>query len=208
MLKNILCFGDSNTYGYIAGSGERYPQGVRWTSVLADLLSERYKIFEAGCNNRACFVDHQDGEKFIGKKFITKYAQYDFDIIISAIGTNDLQKVYKPTQIELEQGFEEYINVIRENFNSKIIVLAPTVIKENVLNTWFADLFDEQSVKTSKSLAEIWQRVAYKSGCYYIDLSPKISPSEIDGLHFDEISHKVIGEELAKFIYCSFDVGQ
>lgn len=206
MTKNILCFGDSNTYGYIAGSGKRYPQGVRWTSVLAELLGDEYKIFEGGCNNRACFVEHIDGEKFIGKKFITKYAKYDIDIIISAIGSNDLQKFYKPSISELEQGFEEYINVIKENFDAKIIVLAPSLIKKNVLDTHFSYFFDEQSVKDSRLLPEIWKTVAEKTGCYYLDLNDKVSPSDVDGLHFYELGHKIIGEELAKFIDCSFCV--
>lgn len=208
MTKNILCFGDSNTFGYIAGSGERYPIGVRWTSVLGKLLGDGYKIFEGGCNNRACFVEHQDGEKFIGKKFITKYVKHNIDIIISAIGSNDLQKFYKPTREELEQGFEEYIGVIKSNFDAKIIVLAPSLIKEKVVNTWFGELFDEQSVKDSGLLAEVWKSVAEKTGCYYLNLNDKVSPSDVDGLHFDENAHKIIGQELAKFIDCSFDADQ
>lgn len=208
MAKNILCFGDSNTFGYIAGCGDRYPRGVRWTSLLADLLGEEYKIFEAGCNNRACFVEHQDGEKFIGKKFVTKYAQYDFDIIISAIGSNDLQKFYKPSKQELESGFEEYIKVIQSNFDSKIIVLASPFINENVLKCHFNYFFDEQSVKDSRLLPEIWKGVAERTGCYYLDLNDKVSVSDTDGLHFDETGHRVVAQELAKFIDCSFCAGQ
>ncbi|HKL80363.1 MAG TPA: hypothetical protein VJ888_08010 [Mobilitalea sp.] len=34
MLKNILCFGDSNTYGFIAGTGGRYSENIRWTRRL------------------------------------------------------------------------------------------------------------------------------------------------------------------------------
>ena len=112
MTKNVLCFGDSNTFGYIAGSGERYSKDVRWTALLGELLGNGYKIFEGGCNNRACFVNHQDGEKFIGKEFVKKYSKYGIDLIVSAIGTNDLQKFYNPSIKELEAGFEEYIDVV------------------------------------------------------------------------------------------------
>lgn len=208
MTKNILCFGDSNTFGYIPGCGKRYPIGVRWTSVLAESLGDGYKVFEGGCNNRACFVEHQDGEKFIGKKFITKYAKHNIDIIVSAIGSNDLQKFYKPTKTELEHGFEEYIKVIKSNFDAKVVVLAPSIIKNVVVDTWFGELFDEQSVRDSVLLAEVWKSVAEKTGCYYLDLNDKVSPSDIDGLHFDENTHKVIGQELARFIDCSFGAGQ
>ena len=37
MQKNILCFGDSNTWGYIPGTGERYAPEVRWPGGLRTL---------------------------------------------------------------------------------------------------------------------------------------------------------------------------
>ena len=37
-MKQIICFGDSNTYGYIPGTGKRYPWGIRWTSILNEKL--------------------------------------------------------------------------------------------------------------------------------------------------------------------------
>ena len=33
----VLCFGDSNTWGYIPGTGGRYASDVRWTGVLKQL---------------------------------------------------------------------------------------------------------------------------------------------------------------------------
>ena len=34
-MKQILCFGDSNTYGLIPGTtNQRYGWGTRWTSIL------------------------------------------------------------------------------------------------------------------------------------------------------------------------------
>ncbi len=31
MIINVLCYGDSNTYGYIPGAGGRYPRDVRYS---------------------------------------------------------------------------------------------------------------------------------------------------------------------------------
>lgn len=46
-MKQIVCFGDSNTYGYIPENGERYPWGVRWTSLLNEKLGYgKYHIEE------------------------------------------------------------------------------------------------------------------------------------------------------------------
>ena len=51
-MKQIICYGDSNTFGYIPGSGKRYPKDIRWTGVLSNLLGDEYKVIEEGCNNR------------------------------------------------------------------------------------------------------------------------------------------------------------
>ena len=37
-MTTVLCYGDSNTYGYIPCSGMRYPKDVRWTGRLQVLL--------------------------------------------------------------------------------------------------------------------------------------------------------------------------
>ncbi len=38
VMKNILCFGDSNTYGYNPENGGRYDDASRWTGILQDIL--------------------------------------------------------------------------------------------------------------------------------------------------------------------------
>lgn len=201
MPKKILCFGDSNTYGFVPGEGVRYKKSVRWTGVLADCLGEGYKVFEGGCNNRVCFSNHPDGKKFIGNEFIYKYLPYDIDIIITCLGANDLQKNYHNSFSDLEKGFYEYILGIKMVFNSKIIILAPPFInKEVVKNEFFKELFDEKSVEMSMFLPEIWKKVAKSTDCYFLNLNLLTDVSKADGLHYTSDSHRVIGVELAKFI--------
>jgi lysophospholipase L1-like esterase len=199
-MKNILCFGDSNTFGYVPNVGERFAKGIRWTSVLSECLSDEYKVFEAGCNNRACFINHPDGDKFIGIKFIEKYIPYNIDIIITALGVNDIQKFFKPTRAEIEAGFDEYIQKLKTDFNAEIIVLAPPLVRESVLNGYFSFQFDKQSVEDSKLLPEIWENISQKYGCYFVNFNGEISVSDLDGLHYDSAEHHYIGEHLAEVV--------
>ena len=49
MVKRILCFGDSNTYGYIpGGNGRRYGPDVRWTGLMSAWLKPECLIIEEG----------------------------------------------------------------------------------------------------------------------------------------------------------------
>ena len=44
----ILCFGDSNTFGYIPGRGGRYDRHTRWPGRLQELLGSEYQVIEEG----------------------------------------------------------------------------------------------------------------------------------------------------------------
>ncbi|MBE5917190.1 MAG: arylesterase, partial [Pseudobutyrivibrio ruminis] len=46
-MKNILCFGDSNTYGLRPDNGDRYSSDVRWTGILSKKLGySNYRVVE------------------------------------------------------------------------------------------------------------------------------------------------------------------
>ena len=56
-MKRILFFGDSNTWGYTPGTGERYSEDVRWTAAAAKLLGPEYCCIECGINGRTTVYD-------------------------------------------------------------------------------------------------------------------------------------------------------
>ena len=46
--KNILCFGDSNTWGFPPDCGARYDRKTRWPGVLQDALGDAFYVIEEG----------------------------------------------------------------------------------------------------------------------------------------------------------------
>jgi len=58
-MREILCFGDSNTYGLIPGTKERYKENIRWTGILQQKLKEQdCRIVEEGlCGRTTVFED-------------------------------------------------------------------------------------------------------------------------------------------------------
>ena len=51
MPRRILCYGDSNTYGYIP-TGGRYDEHTRWPMRMAELLGDNYTVIEEGFGGR------------------------------------------------------------------------------------------------------------------------------------------------------------
>ena len=45
---NILCFGDSNTWGYKPDKTGRFDEKTRWTGLLQQKLGPEYHIIEEG----------------------------------------------------------------------------------------------------------------------------------------------------------------
>ncbi|MBC7238193.1 MAG: hypothetical protein H5T69_20305, partial [Chloroflexi bacterium] len=56
-MYEILCFGDSNTWGYSPHSKTRYPEEIRWPCVLQRELGEGYHVIAEGLNGRTTVWD-------------------------------------------------------------------------------------------------------------------------------------------------------
>lgn len=205
-MKKILCFGDSNTFGYVPHTGERYDKDIRWTGLLAKKLAGDYSIIEAGCNNRNGFIDSQDGELFTGYKVLPRYLINPPKIVVLWIGANDIQKFYHPEPDILESGLDKMVKSIIIS-GAEVILISPPVLSKDVLKGKFSFQFDETSVAKSKLLPEIYKRVALKNNCRYIDINDYVTPSPLDGLHYSKEAHFIISEIIYKSIQeLSFNV--
>ena len=200
-MKKILCFGDSNTYGFIPQSGLRYDKNTRWTGILQSLCRNELEVIEAGCNNRTAFVDNPAGAEQTGYKILPEYFTKDyFDIVVLAIGINDLQLFFRPTLEEFEQGIEKLIKITKDlSPNAKIILVCPSKLDlAGIKSGVFSFQFDEISVEKSYHLPQIYKKLAEKHARKLVDLNEIAKVSPLDGLHFSAESHKTIAENLYK----------
>lgn len=200
-MKKILCFGDSNTYGYIPGSGKRYNKNQRWSGILRILFANKYEVIEAGCNDRNCFVAHPDGIMKTGYKILPEYLTSDISIVILAIGINDLQKNYNVNDFDIKQGMLNLINIVKNELKyAKIIIAAPSVLSKDIFTSNFSYLFDESSIEKSLKISTIYEKLSFNNNCIFVDFNRITSVSDIDGLHYSEESHKKIAQALCNLI--------
>ena len=200
-MKKVLCFGDSNTYGFVPGKCTRYDKNTRWTGVLQALCGSDFSIIEGGCNNRTAFVDNPAGVEQTGYKILPEYFTKDyFDIVVLAIGINDLQLFFRPTLEEFEQGMEKLIKITKDlSPNAKIILVCPSKLDlAGIKSGVFSFQFDEISIEKSGKLSPIYKSLAEKYKCHFIDLNNIVEVSPLDGLHFSPKNHKTIAENLYK----------
>lgn len=93
MSRTIVCYGDSNTWGYTPGSGARFDEKTRWTGRLQLLLGEEYRIVECGMNARTTSFDDPFRDYLNGRHGLVHgmVAAKPVDLLIISLGTNDLK---------------------------------------------------------------------------------------------------------------------
>lgn len=196
-MKKILCFGDSNTYGYIPNNGARYDKNTRWTGVLSLLSHGKFKIIEDGCNNRTAFAANPAGKIFTGYEILPELLTGDFDAVVLAIGINDTQFLYNLSSIEIASGVEKLINIVKvKSPQAKILLVAPSILTEDVLNGNFACLFDRTSIEKSRQLPLLYQKIAEKQNIEFLDLNSVAKTSSLDGLHYAPEQHLKIAQAI------------
>ena len=97
-IKNILCFGDSNTWGFVTVSFDpktlymkRYSTLERWPGLLRDILGVDHHVIEEVLNGITTNVEYPDLSGRSGSSNILSYlhSHYPLDLIILNININD-----------------------------------------------------------------------------------------------------------------------
>lgn len=196
-MKKILCYGDSNTFGFNPKDGSRYD--TCWTSILQKTLGTEYEVINEGMCNRTGFINNPNGFLYSGPKHFPQIIENldSIDYLILWIGTNDLMLQYNISYQTIEKGLENLIKLAETKVN-KIIIIPPLILNENILNGNFKFRFNKTSIEKSKKAGSIYRALANKYHCEIFDVNKFVKPSDIDGLHYDKISHQIIGEKLAQ----------
>ncbi len=205
-MKNILCYGDSNTYGFIPNSnGLRYDEQNRWTGVLQFELGNNYEIIEEGACDRNGFVDNPKGMLYSAQKHfpIIVSELKNIDILILALGTNDLQFQYNIDYSVIENKLKNLILIAQRKVDN-IILIPPVILEENILDGFFKIQFDKTSIAKSKKVGQIYNKLGKLFNCKIFDINTFSKPSNADGLHYDNNTHKLIGKNLSVFIKNNF----
>ena len=199
-MKRILCFGDSNTYGYIPDGTGRYSEDIRWTGRLQKKLSSKAIIIEEGlCGRTTVFQDElRIGRRGVELLPILLESHTPLDLVTVMLGTNDCKAVYGASAEVIGKGIEKIIGQIKSiSPQAKILLISPILLGDDVWKTEFDPEFNRESVMVSKRLKAVYKRIAQKNNCMFLAASDIANPSERDQEHLDARGH----EELANEIY-------
>ncbi len=201
-MKRILCFGDSNTYGFRPHIGGRYEPDVRWTGILAErLFPYGYKIIEGGINGMTTVFDDDKSPDRNGSSVILRMLRENdpVDAVMIMLGTNDCKTKFAADADMITEGMEVLVSMIRAfSPDIRIMIIAPAEITGSVL---FEDGdFDKSSIEKSRLLKEKYAGLARRTDCTFFCAGDVVRADPSDGVHLSAESHRLLAEELFRVI--------
>ena len=200
-MRTILCYGDSNTWGYDPVTGERFGPDERWPGVLARELGEGYAVIEEGLNGRTTVWEDPIFPYRNGREYLVPCLESHapLDLVVIALGVNDLKARIAQSASDIADGAGALVEAVEKSATGPdggapgVILLAPPPVGELGDS---AEMF-EGAPQKSRGFSKHYRRVADKYACGLLDLGELVSVSAIDGVHFEAGEHEKIGREVA-----------
>ena len=203
-MKQILCFGDSNTYGLIPGTKDRYPWEVRWTGILAEGIREKgFQVVEEGlCGRTTVFEDElRDNRRGVAVLPMILESHQPLEKVVLMLGTNDCKTIYQASAEVIGKGVEKLVHQIQAaDKNIEILLVSPILLGEGVGEEGYDPEFNQESIETSKGLKAVYEQGAKRNGCAFLAASDYAKASGADREHLDENGHRQLAEAVLQRI--------
>lgn len=201
-MKRIVCFGDSNTYGYDAITDGRFDENTRWTCLLQKLAGPDYTIIEEGLSGRTtCYRDPiNEGMAGIDYLYPCLMSHGPFDVLIIMLGTNDCKERFSATPKNIADGMKRLVEKAKAmpvwRNMPNIIVIAPAPIRIECESSHVAG---EMGISSHKSyqLAQEYSAMAELEKVRFLDAAD-MDMNTIDYMHLSAEGHRQLAELIWK----------
>lgn len=181
MTCRILCYGDSNTYGYDPRSylGGRYPESIRWTGLLK---TYGWDIHAEGENGRS--IPQSAAEISLATRLLCHAKP---DILTVMLGSNDLLQLPCPSAEKCAGRMERFLTALLHTDawadTCKILLIAPPPMTPG---SW---VHDEEVIAASRRLSTCYKDTAQMLDINFADASNWGVGLTFDGVHFSAQGH-------------------
>jgi lysophospholipase L1-like esterase len=207
-MKRVLCYGDSNTWGYISGSDHlRYGNTERWPKLLQNILGCDFEIIEEGLNSRTLFTEDKRPGKEGKNGFVYLKPCIEthdkIDIIVLMLGTNELKFDFNNDTSKILDMMKKYIGFIL-NYRSQIDKSSIKLVLSGIPIVFENSEYSRErnkyigARKKSEQLNILLKKYCDEENIYYIDNTDL--EVGIDGVHLTKESHKILADKVSQII--------
>ena len=197
----IVCFGDSNTFGYDSETKGRFSEDIRWCGILRKSLGENVNLIERGLNGRTVafeddFIPGRNGMDATDKEI---FSECPVDLLVVMLGTNDCKTAYNADENTIGNNMDKMIERFLHNKEiHEILLLSPVPMNGNCSKGFMG--FGEQSAGISAGLASEYSNIARKHNIRFADAGVWEIELTSDGCHYTEDGHRQFADKIYKII--------
>ena len=211
IMKTILCYGDSNTWGFNPVTLGRYDHRTRWPMVLKELLNKNappsepaWWVVEEGLNGRtSCREDPVEGDRNGLRQLLPILESHKpVDIVALMLGTNDLKPRFNPSPFDIARGVQNLAIAIQKSdcgpgdtAPKVLMICPPPAVDSPVLKHLFGNC-----AELSRKLPPMYRAMAAECGAAFLDAGKYIKSSQVDGIHLDAEDHLKLAEAVAESV--------
>jgi len=203
MKRRVLCFGDSNTWGYDAVSNGRFDEDTRWTSLLQKNLGDGWTVIEEGlCGRTAVFEDPlNEGMNGLTYLYPCMKTHEPLDYMIIMLGTNDCKERFSATPVNIADGMKRLIEKAKQinawRGEPRILLVCPAPIGRECESSPVAGEMGRCADK-SALLAQTYRDCAALTGVRFWDSAEVVTMNRIDFMHLDADSHRRFADAITE----------
>lgn len=208
--KNILCFGDSNTWGFPPDCGARYDRQTRWPGVLQQALGEDYYVIEEGLPGRNTVWDDpvEGGKNGLKQLMPLIHSHMPLDLLIIMLGTNDFKNRFSVSPLDISWSIGRLVKAARDSGHPllgeapEVLVLCPPPLAD-LSNSPFAGILVGAEAK-SRQLAAVLGSFCEDNQIRMFDAGSVVQTSPVDGVHWEPEEHRKLGVAVAGQVQAIF----
>ena len=202
--KTVMCFGDSNTWGFPPGcNGERYDRHTRWPGVLQLELGEDYHVIEEGlCGRNTVWEDPVEG----GKNGLEQLdplilSHMPLDLLIIMLGTNDFKNRFSVSAQDISWSIGRLVKIARNSGHPligdapEVLVICPPPLADLSQSPFKGIL--EGAEEKSRQLPSVLKTFCEENEIRMFNAGDVVSSSPLDGVHWAPEEHRNLGVAVA-----------
>ncbi|MBP2002161.1 lysophospholipase L1-like esterase [Paenibacillus shirakamiensis] len=208
-MHTILCFGDSNTWGYDAATNQRFDTSTRWTRLLGTALGKSVQVLEEGLSGRTSVHEDPLFEGLSGLSYIHPclMSHAPLNLVIIMLGTNDTKERFGLTAYNIAQGIvrlavkAKATNSGHAGQSPEVLVIAPPPIRDSYVHTPIGQAMGKGCSEKSEELSQHLAALLQGTGIHFADAKGHVIMNEIDYMHLDEDGHRRMAQCIHQHIH-------
>ena len=213
-MKNILIYGDSNTWGYDSAryvpefeTFQRMDETERWPALVRQQLGSGYHVIEDALNGRTCVWDdpYMPNRNGLQGLRVALDAHAPLHLVVLQLGANELKDHFNLNAGMIARGMDMLVRECAISYYGypapEVLLIAPAPTRPDIATIRTPSSLGPMAYRKSCELGKLYKAIAERHHCGFIDCAElDFELNTVDGLHYSIADHAKLAPIVAERI--------